>query len=727
MTSSLRVFLRACWHASLTFPGGRPRNKMDSKFRSFWAFRKTDKTSSRTNTSNALLTADQNVPDSRPRTANSWFGRARDSPSIFRGPEAAGELFQASPYEVATPGKAPIYVGTPVHGNGPVKLQTSHRLATGELVQTDQAHEAILEEIRDGDGEYIVGRKETRKSFSSSTGVRPRRQISKEDIKHMEYVPFRVPSPVDEVPALRRDSKMSATSSERGRRSRASSQTYPRRVGQTPPPVPRRSVSLSPTRESIGSAEEEPNLAIEALWKAENTRLATLFTPAENEQPKGLGIQSRPDSSTRRDSWSQQGQMENGSPLLPPRAFSPQSSRASPSMGMSPSLSEAASLWSHDARSTAQSPSLQSPREDVRIMIENMRSTYLTALETKVSHSARVQATRKRASSRGSRLPYQTSPSLTDLTATAQSEPKRSSGRRSWNGSYPDAIVKSKAPGPQNDPVLRKQRSAQNIPTSSYALNKCPPPPIAAPPSTALPPVPQDVEEDLQMAEILQGSQEESPYQDRSSQESTARPTLARADSLTLGSLMKSKKSQKSQSRKASRNRYREHQDSAPWPTETPDRSRTTSIRESIPSSISTDDFPLSTPDRSCDSLRPMTTSTIGTLCSSTTSASFSTAASSTIPSTPNSRPSNSPTPSQTPTIVPQRYLYDPDDSWSNDFNFDVFFYDNSAAGESVLRKFKPKQQSSPSTSMSQTPSMGMPATICPSADSSLRDDTFAF
>lgn len=58
-------------------------------------------------------------------------------------------------YNATVPGTPPELGDRPQRGNGPVKLQTSRRLSSGELLVTQQDYDRTLEDIRHG--EYIVG------------------------------------------------------------------------------------------------------------------------------------------------------------------------------------------------------------------------------------------------------------------------------------------------------------------------------------------------------------------------------------------------------------------------------------------------------------------------------------------------------------------------------------------------------------------------------------------
>ena len=77
-----------------------------------------------------------------------------------------GLAMRAYSYESTLPGKPPIIGGRPHRGNGPVKLQTSRRLSSGELLATTQDPRRTMEDIRDGD--YIVGGLKEKRSSRSS-------------------------------------------------------------------------------------------------------------------------------------------------------------------------------------------------------------------------------------------------------------------------------------------------------------------------------------------------------------------------------------------------------------------------------------------------------------------------------------------------------------------------------------------------------------------------------
>ena len=64
--------------------------------------------------------------------------------------ELNGLAIRGLSYDATLAGKPPIMGGKPLKGNGPVKLQTSRRLSSGELLVTSQDAERTLEDIREG-------------------------------------------------------------------------------------------------------------------------------------------------------------------------------------------------------------------------------------------------------------------------------------------------------------------------------------------------------------------------------------------------------------------------------------------------------------------------------------------------------------------------------------------------------------------------------------------------
>ena len=229
-------------------------------------------------------------------------------------------------------------------------------------------------------------------------------------------------------------------------------------------------------------------------------------------------------------------------------------------IGMSPSLSDNASVWS-----TFQTPEPNTTRQDVRQMVENMRTTYLTAIEAHTSNTVKIQTTKKRRSQRSSRASNATSTTEDRSPVLDDTVGKRSSVRRSWHAGHADQSQKQEESKPQAEQVLRRQRSAQNVSTLKSSSWKSSPPPTAAPPAAKLPSVPQDVEEEEVPLDTVQTKDSDSPEKREGTDELPRGHTLARADSMTLGSLIKAGSTDKTRSQRSSkRGSQGREQDDAP-------------------------------------------------------------------------------------------------------------------------------------------------------------------
>lgn len=645
---------------------------METRLKRYLASRKLDRSASQLNLSQSTPAEEYDFntpPKAEKSTSRRFFTAMRDSPVKFRG--TGIDEFLASPYTATTPGKQPIYVGTPVHGNGPVKLQTCRRLATGELIVTQQDQERTLADIREG--QYIVGKKEPRRPSSQQSQQPGQRKISKNDIKHPEPAPPRSPSPIQELPTFPSDSRMSGSSSQRGR-SRTPSQGQ--QSGVMKQSMPRHSSSMSPGRSANSTIGEEPNVAIEALWKAENSRLVTLFGPNEA---------SRADSSSPRVSGSQQGQL----PLSPPsRAMSPFSPNSSPRPGVNSSLQDVSSLWSHDPRTNMRSPEPNSTREDIRTMVENMRSTYLTAMDGKPSVSARNQGMTKRAPRRRSRT-YNHSPNEDAAISGTQTRQKRSSIRRSWHADHSDMPNEADGLSSAGLHYGNKQRAAHRGSSGSRSSFQLLPPDTEPP--AVLPPLPHDANED-QSLHVMSTIPDE-PAETVSEEEITGRPTLARADSMTLGPLLKATTPKKIHGDKASRtpshDTEQDQLSSPPALSET----QSGSVRDSLPSTISTSDFHSAAIDHPTEAIpRLPSTSTLTTPTTLAAKDPFSTM---NLPSKKLANVLESPvgglaiSKTQPPNLLPESIIYDPDDTFNCRFDFDCFFLGKDGNNHALLRTVK--------------------------------------
>ncbi len=324
-------------------------------------------------------------------------------------------------YEEAEPGQPPQLGYRPQRGNGPVKLQTSRRLSSGELLVTEQDYDRTLEEIREG--EYIVGGKERR---SSKTSSQPKSPTETSNPKFVSTAPssprdqLSFPGPIWQPPSAFSDvgpvaSPVSASSTfspiQRSYSAQAHIQDYPEQtanhdgLGISSPRLhfyPRHMASTT----SLLEPHEEQNPTIQALWKAEYSRLVSIYgqtgvdqtivqlntteanAPLPHEltvnrhrsysgslsQPPshsnyllpsslrfGTGFRSNP-SASNLDVTSQQDHSDGSSH---PRYSHLSSSGASSSVTTRTSITEESSTT----------------RDDIRKIVDDMRSNYLQAIE----------------------------------------------------------------------------------------------------------------------------------------------------------------------------------------------------------------------------------------------------------------------------------------------------------------------------------------------------------
>lgn len=376
--------------------------------------------------------------------------------------EFDGLAIRAISYDSLRPGKAPVVGGRPYKGNGPVKLQTSRRLSSGEFLTTTQDDQWTLEDIREGD--YIVGRREKRNSqlsqvktsspsvaapasprFQDSASMAtPRQSFFAEQVRQPPSPATFVHTDVSASPVLaasRRDSppvtprllppELLPLDSGYGRTPSAEEH-----ISANAMPSKTARARMPSNAASLLSRGEEQNATIQALWKAEYGRLVAIY---------GQDGVDRNIADLNRDHHS-----------LPPVMFPPlprppfdagwttnsvrnsqgsyvrESSTfedASDYSSQKPSsiMSSEGSSSSYTKRTSVYEPDLMTTREDVRRIVENMRSNYLRAIESKArateeaktKHQPRVRAS----------LP---TPPAGAASTPSKQPPK--TARQSWHG-----------------------------------------------------------------------------------------------------------------------------------------------------------------------------------------------------------------------------------------------------------------------------------------------------
>ena len=338
-----------------------------------------------------------------------------------RESHGSNNRLRALSYEETAPGKPPQLGHRPQRGNGPVKLQTSRRLSSGELLVTEQDYDRTLEEIREG--EYVLGGKERRTSKTSSQPKSPTEPIHLKFISTAPNSPrqsaaFSGPSSIPPLlltgvtPVI---SPVSASSSINPSRSSFSTQAqyldYPPRVSSHDglgvlPPMPQFYAHPMASTTSLIEAQEEHNPTLEALWKAECSRLNYIYgqtgmDPNQMELNRGRDttLPHERSSSARHRSYSNSSQPPSRVDHLVPSPSKPgvglkvnastsnlhHSYRDDHSEGSSqPRYSQLSSSRTHNSAFTTRTSVTDDPsttRDDIRKIVDDMRTNYLQAIE----------------------------------------------------------------------------------------------------------------------------------------------------------------------------------------------------------------------------------------------------------------------------------------------------------------------------------------------------------
>ena len=367
------------------------------------------------------------------------------------------------PYEATVPGTPPVVGATPIKGNGPVKLQTSRRLSSGELLITTQDHQRTLSDIREG--EYIIGRKEPKRttrtisiklpahskaSSSTRSSFAPASQVSNTTVEQSprpEPKPYRrhVPEPLhihNDLATLE-----SSHPDIPPRNPYSGNSTAAKAYLLSPAEVP---LPLSPgktpsSRTSLLSRGEEQNATIQALWKAEYARLVAIY--GQDGVDRNIAELNKdhlapfPEKKFSIESSSRSlGDTSAGPPPLSPATIipplpSPRGSVAQDlpfvdtasdysSVKVPSLLSSEESSSSYTKRTSLFETDVPTTREEVSRIVESMRKNYLHALE-KVEEKPKVKRPKK----------TKQRASYAHTSSAATSAPPRFSkgGRQSWH------------------------------------------------------------------------------------------------------------------------------------------------------------------------------------------------------------------------------------------------------------------------------------------------------
>ena len=372
---------------------------------------------------------------------------------------------RAFPYASAVAGTPPIFGATPIKGNGPVKLQTSRRLSSGELLTTTQNHERTLSDIREG--EYIVGRKEP-KSISRTVSLKrarhseaasprpslaPAPQISSPTSEQNpspkpKVIRNHVPDPINIHKDLEAVAVLAPQSPPCSPYSRKSSATKASVPGPTEVPLPSSPAKPPSSRTSLLSRGEEQNATIQALWKAEYARLVAIY--GQDGVDRNIAELNKDHFATPREkrssldtSTSKLSTACEAMPLPSLDIFNPPLVRsARGSVAQEPPLVDNASDYSsikvpsllsseessssYTKRTSLFEADVPTTREEVSRIVENMRKNYLRALD---------KAEEKPKAKRPKRMKQRASYTHTSTPAASAPLGISKEGRQTWHAS----------------------------------------------------------------------------------------------------------------------------------------------------------------------------------------------------------------------------------------------------------------------------------------------------
>ncbi|KAL9621218.1 MAG: hypothetical protein Q9160_004351 [Pyrenula sp. 1 TL-2023] len=417
---------------------------------------------------------------------------ARNKHRIKARTNTDASVLKTCPYESTQAGNPPVMGGVPKKGNGPVRLQHNVRLSSGELLVTDEANERILDDIRRGD--YIVGRKE-RKGPSQPSKACSVDNLSKPAPLTTAWE--RETHSLPQTPFPRNDSAFEnsprslAPSAESVRQGDVYTFGLPHSLSSSHLESSRAPESKrSSTRASGSGHDGEGNNLIQALWKAEYNHLVALRQQSYGTTPNSsphLEDDCRPSS---RDMPYIEGhcssdlQAYHHSPSIRDLSLGDASSSYS-------SPTEHSGASSHRTNSTCTGrtsfqPDPPGTRDDVRRMIEDMRTMYLSAIESR-SASPSPNSSNHNVDNRAS-VGNPVAPQPVRVPRPPQ---------KSWHAGSPSSSVSRSRAEKKRKSTAPKGRSA-----SPKEKNRQPP-----------------------------------KDQDPSPQKSPAQASMKRADSLTLGSI----------------------------------------------------------------------------------------------------------------------------------------------------------------------------------------------
>lgn len=372
---------------------------MESRLRKFWSPRRPKPHPI------ILPNHDLPIPTPTPPTppqpqgrVPSFFNNALRRPSSSKSRNPPSRDVRTFSYDSTVAGPIPEIGEKPQPGNGPVKLQASRRLSSGELLVTQQDYERTLEEIRQGD--FILPGRDNRisrpppprdSSLDSSTfrflSTAPNSPSVQSPFPSWSSIPPStstddLDSPPNPLPNYRTSlAEHRSVSSSALVRPSLDSHRHPVSMHSgLSQPSPRLSARPMTSTASLRSRHEDQTPTLRALWRAEYGRLMSLY--GHNNQDKiDLAYNALPEQPSVYADHS----FEYPAPD-PSAEFSHSSCYLDVDHSDGSSNTRHSMLSSSGASSSCvTNPNVaddySTPREDIRRIVKDMRLNYLNAIE----------------------------------------------------------------------------------------------------------------------------------------------------------------------------------------------------------------------------------------------------------------------------------------------------------------------------------------------------------
>ncbi|KAK5081615.1 hypothetical protein LTR05_007746 [Lithohypha guttulata] len=365
-------------------------------------------------------------------------------------------------YEDCPAGKAPTFGTTPQRGNGPVKLQASRRMSSGDLIATAHDSQKTLQDLRGG--HYVVGKKTPKLSNHQKKGSATN-QTSCGSISVLDdHSPPTSPSTLPGSTTSQTWPSTPALSSDQDMKTSLDSANTTNGLGLFPPVYATevrqdsssdyraRSTYSARSPDSLRSTHrtlQESNATLKALRKAEFSKLVELYG---SDAAAARNI-AQIDSARLRGASSPTGLAPpiyspvvlGPLPLPPIEGAQDDSKRISHSSAndssydewsdaSSPHRASFVSSCAESSTGTTQTSLEDEPiatREDIRNIVEQMRSSYLTAIDSHTK-SALKPVTKSKPRKKVRKTKLLPAP-MVDHKEQYQSPPATFGGRQTWH------------------------------------------------------------------------------------------------------------------------------------------------------------------------------------------------------------------------------------------------------------------------------------------------------